>query len=104
MGKLEMNFPWTTCPAPLRQCGPISSSSIAKGGKRHCFATGWRNVSKQKFISRASGKALVNQRDLTAPAQRNAQEIDHSLALLDAHDGQQASSSAARGDVQSALN
>ena len=47
---------------------------------------------------------MVNQRDLAAQAQRNAQEIEHYLALLDAQDGQQASSSAARGDVQSALN
>jgi len=60
-------------------------------------------VDGSKIRAVASRKAIARQGDLAAQAQRNAQEIEHYLKLLDSQDSQEGGHSCNTGDVQQAL-
>jgi hypothetical protein len=60
-------------------------------------------VDGSKIRAVASRKAIARQGDLAAQAQRNAQEIEHYLKLLDSQDSQEGGHSRNTGDVQQAL-
>lgn len=60
-------------------------------------------VDGSKIRAAASRKAIARQGDLAAQAQRNAQEIERYLKLLDSQDSQEGGPSCKDGDVQQAL-
>lgn len=60
-------------------------------------------VDGSKIRAVASRKAIARQADLAAQAQRNAQEIERYLKLLDSQDSQEGGHSCKAGDVQQAL-
>jgi transposase len=60
-------------------------------------------VDGSKIRAVASRKAIALQSDLAAQAQRNAQEIERYLKLLDSQDSQEGGHSCKAGDVQQAL-
>jgi transposase len=74
---------------------------FARAQRLVCGSTVAVDGSKVRAV--ASRKALVSRRELVAQAQRNAQEIDHYLKLLDVHDSQEAGHRQTSAGVQQAL-